>query len=371
MSNSILGNNGEPEILLAWYEVEVDEDEYEDIEGELVDEKNVFGYRALVPKKSNSTSVTIFYYYTEPTSEWYWDYNYGIQYSPVIPVVFAADSSWNLTECLNSSFAETSLTGLADGWLSMNVTLKRKLVEGERIVFGFYSDLAGYVATEEAVPGTTMSYLYWSRAKRSNYSSQIAYISSADFISQQKNISSDYEMCIYMQYENEPDGIAYSCSVLGNVGAVAAFSNRSLASYRAMENTTALVSSAGRRLLKIISERENVGFTDIVGKLLLIIRSCFSTSDIGELVERKADYKKEICIFIENEERVSRWGENYRSFENKALINERPYASRIFYRACQTVMAAWDWLRGKIREANNVITLFCPIHIEITMECKI
>ena len=34
-------------------------------------------------------------------------------------------------------------------------------------------------------------------------------------------------------------------------------------------------------------------------------------------------------------------------------------------------MSFWDWLRGKIREANNVLTLYCPIADEITLDCKI
>ena len=63
MSNSIVGNNAEPTQLLAWYEVEIDDDEYEDIEGELVDEQDIFARRAIVPKNSNSTTVTIYYYY--------------------------------------------------------------------------------------------------------------------------------------------------------------------------------------------------------------------------------------------------------------------------------------------------------------------
>ena len=44
---------------------------------------------------------------------------------------------------------------------------------------------------------------------------------------------------------------------------------------------------------------------------------------------------------------------------------------RLFFRTVQTVMTFWDWQRGKIREANNVVTFFCPIHLEIEMECRI
>ena len=71
-----------------------------------------------------------------------------------------------------------------------------------------------------------MCYFYWTRARRNNYASQIAYLSSPDFLSQQRNIFSDYEICIYLQYENEPDSIAYTRTVLGNIGVVTENSRR-------------------------------------------------------------------------------------------------------------------------------------------------
>ena len=225
MSYSIVGNNRTPDFFLAWYEVciDEDEDEYADIEGETVDEEDIFGRRAIVPKNSNSNTVTIVFYYYAPTSEWYWDYNYGIDYKPVVPVVFAADSNWQLTQCLNASFYEVSFSGQANGWKSMNVTLTRKLVKDERIVFGVYSDLHGYASNGEVEdPNTTMSYFYWTRAHRRDYASQIAYISSPEFINQQRNISNDYEISLYLQYENEIESVAYTRTVPGNVRATTA-----------------------------------------------------------------------------------------------------------------------------------------------------
>ena len=59
-------------------------------------------------------------------------------------------------------------------------------------------------------------------------------------------------------------------------------------------------------------------------------------------------------------------GNNIDEVEIAAL----PFASRLFFRAIQTVMGFWDWIRGKIREANNVVTLFCPISTEIELECR-
>ena len=42
MSNSIVGNNGQPQEFLTWHETEIDDDEYEDLEGEIVDEAFAF-----------------------------------------------------------------------------------------------------------------------------------------------------------------------------------------------------------------------------------------------------------------------------------------------------------------------------------------
>ena len=372
MSNSIVGNNGEPQEFLTWYETEIDDDEYEDLEGEIVDEEDVFGYRAIVPKNSNSTTVTIYYYYLAPTSEWYWDYTYGDPYKPIIPVVFATDSSWNLTQCLNASFYEFSLTGQSNGWKALNVTLTRKLVEGEHIFFGVYSDLLGYVATGEVEDGdTTMSYFYWTRAKRRDYASQIAYLSSPEFINQQRKIFCDWEMCIYMQYENEPDGFFYTRSVVGNVGAAGAFAGRSLGAKRNLLGNVAGSDSAMRALRKVILKTEAVGFTDNVQKLLLILRSCFSIGSLSESVSNKSTYKRLTECSVENQEVLLRHGDNFRAFTDEANIEDVPLASRLFFRTVQTVLSFWDWVRGKIREANNVVTLFCPVYLEIELECKI
>lgn len=368
MSNSIVGNNANPTECFTWYEVEVDDDEYEDMEGEMVDEQNIFARRAVIPKNSNSTTVTIFYYYLAPTSSWFWDYNYGVDYKPVVPVVFAADSNWQLTQCLNASFNEISLTGQSNGWKSFNVTLTRKLVEGERIVFGLYSDILGYTSTGEIEDSeTTMSYFYWTRAHRRDYANQISYVSSPDFISQQRNIFCDYEMCIYMQYENEPDGFFYTRTVLGNVGTAARFSGRRLGAVRKPTGLCALGSSNRRIAFFKFSKNESLSFLDSVQKLLLLIRSCLSGFYSSDSTSHIANYKKEIETTAGNYENLTRFGENKRSFEDEAEIVARPFASRIFFRTVETVMSFWDWLRGKIREANNVVSLFTPVFLEITL----
>ena len=433
MCYSIVGNNRTPDFFLAWYEVciDEDEDEYADIEGETVDEEDIFGRRAIVPKNSNSNTVTIVFYYYAPTSEWYWDYNYGIDYKPVVPVVFAADSNWQLTQCLNASFYETSFVGQANGWKSLNVTLTRKLVKDERIVFGVYSDLHGYASNGEVEdPNTTMSYFYWTRAHRRDYASQIAYVSSPEFISQQRNISNDYEISLYLQYENEIESVAYTRTVLGNVRAASANTRklvwkRSIPSlwnlssrlsrktvwkrnsssdgvlsagafssnhmFRSASDSKSFSDSSDKRIFffRHHEDQEDItarsfrsnrmkfetsdgfSFGDSLQQLLLIIRSVFSSGDALDSSSHIADYKRLPESIVDDEELIIHFGDNFRSFTDEVEFEALPFASRLFFRTVQTAISVWDWLRGKIREANNVVTLFCPIADEITLECRI
>lgn len=549
MAKSTLGNNAQPVRFLTEYEVEVDDD-YENMDGELVEEQEIFGYRAICPNNSGSTTVTIFFYYYAPTSSWFWDYIYALDYEPIIPVVFACDSNWNLTECLNQSFTTTTLSGRANGWVQLNVTLKRKLVKNERIVFGVYSDLLGVASSKSDwnSEGGTNCYSYFSQTRRSNYNSAIAYISSSEFIQKASCSYSDWEVCLYLEYVNE--AIAYTRSVLGNVSAASSNSRKNICkrsltnsgcftstltkknSYkknckstgaltssdsrklriarsfqagenvsdsqtrkqtllRLLENTGAITSVLSKRssykkacssaealsdaearklymtkiflseekladlqtrkqtLFKVLenigdvaaslskkgsykkscnasstftddesrklfvfrsvqdkekrsdilsrklsifravenigtvndlSQRHNykritasddVSFLDSIKHLLLIIRSCFSGSGFSDSTTKKSNYKKEIISIVDDSELVIRWGDNFRSFEDSATIDALPFASRIFYRAATSVLGIWDWLRGKIREANNVASFYCPIWTEIEMECRI
>ena len=512
MAKSTLGNNTQPVCFLTEYEVEVDEDEYENMNGELVDEEDIIGYRCTCPKNSDSTIVTIYFYYYAPTSEWYWDYNYGMSYKPVIPVVFACDSNWNLTTCLNQSFSEIDLSNRSSGWISMNVTLNRKLVKNEKIIFGVYSDILGVASSrnEWNGPGETNCYNYYSQARRRNYNSATAYVSSSEFIQKAESVYSDWEVCLYLEYVNEIESVAYTRTVLGNVraatsnsrklkwkrtmrsaGNVASSLNRksvlkrntsssgSLASvsqrhnhlkrrsssafsvktvnnsriffFRLLENISNIVSGSNRycrmkikktdevlsadnlnrhvflrksfssgleasalcgrknilrrkssagisftdrdskrlnyaRLLETrgkiksknfraldmrIEKADRFSFADGLSSFLRIIRSCFAYGSLFENQNHKAAYKRLPESVVDNEESIVRWGDSFRSAADEFEVSALPFASRLFFRTVQTVMGLWDWLRGKIREANNVVTFFCPIHLEIEMECRI
>lgn len=430
MSNSVFGNTAQPEEFITEWETEVDEDEYEDLWGEYVFDSFITGFRAVCPKNSQTTTVSFKYYYYAPTSEWYWEYNYSTPYSPVIPLVYSCDSDWKISECLNQVYTETSFTNQPNGWKTVTATLKRKLQQGERIFFGLYADVLGFAILGEADYETTSCYQYYSLEARRNYASQIAYFTSSNFLRRQRSLSSDYEVCLYVEYENEIDSIAYTRTVLGNVrastsnsrkmiwkrslrpgGNVYSYLNRKaiwkrnsnssgsftsfcqrhnllqrasssdfsatsensnkLFFFRFFEDSSDLLARTLRNNRMKIENSESFSLSDNLQHLLLIIRACFSSAESSETLRQKADYKRLPESHVDDEESVIRWGESFRNFTDEVEFEARPFASRLFFRTVQTVMSFWDWLRGKIREANNVVTLFCPIADEITLECRI
>ena len=430
MSNSVFGNTAQPEEFITEWETEVDEDEYEDLWGEYVFDSFITGFRAVCPKNSQTTTVSFKYYYYAPTSEWYWEYNYSTPYSPVIPLVYSCDSDWKISECLNQVYTETSFTNQPNGWKTVTATLKRKLQQGERIFFGLYADVLGFAILGEADYETTSCYQYYSLEARRNYASQIAYFTSSNFLRRQRSLSSDYEVCLYVEYENEIDSIAYTRTVLGNVGAATA-NSRKLVWKRTVPTTGSLTAlftrksdwkrnavssgnfSAGafrfNHLFRAASESKSLSdssdkkifffrrhedqeevtarnyrsnkmkieysdgfsFSDSLQQLLLIIRFVFSGAGALDSSSHISDYRRMPESIVNNEESVIRCGESFRSFTDEVEFEARPFASRLFFRTVQTVMSFWDWLRGKIREANNVVSFYCPIWIEIEMECRI
>ncbi len=429
MSTTILGNNAAPQYLYTYYEVEVDDEEFENMLGEYFEEDSTMGYRVTVPKNSASTTVQINYYYKAATSSFMLDYYWGEDFTPIVPLVFACNSNGAITELLNNSVSQVVVAGRSTGWITMNITLKRKLVKNEKIFFGIYGDIYSYALSSLTPVNYNTLYNYCS-TPRYQFANPVAYVTSAQYIANNHFTDGDCEACIYLQYENAVEAVAYTRSVGGTVGVVTSntrkagwkrtlnqsgaitsslsrkssykkscsssgmfassgfrglhnsrgalsssglsdSSSRKIAMTRRFENTGGITDTSLRSLFKRIVTEEDVSLLDSLHQLLLIIRSCFSVSGITDEASRIADYKKDIPSTVENLENVERSGENYRSFEDSAELDALPFASRLFFRACETVAGFWDWIRGKIREANNVVSFFCPIDLEIELECKL
>ena len=96
-----------------------------------------------------------------------------------------------------------------------------------------------------------------------------------------------------------------------------------------------------------------------------------SEYQISDSSERKVVWKRLLEIPPDVESEVIRKQVLFRSMMSESDFTARPFASRLFFRTVQSVASFWDWLRGKIREANNVKSFYCPIWTEIEMECRI
>ena len=112
-------------------------------------------------------------------------------------------------------------------------------------------------------------------------------------------------------------------------------------------------------------------FDDEHNSRMFFKRLGISENQISDSSDRKADWKRRLVISPDIETEVIRKQVLFRFEESESDFTARPFASRLFFRTVQSVTSFWDWLRGKIREANNVLTFFCPIDLEITMECRI
>ena len=104
---------------------------------------------------------------------------------------------------------------------------------------------------------------------------------------------------------------------------------------------------------------------------MLFFRGNQSESIALDSYERRIDYTRLLEPDPNIESFVERKQQLFRNAESQSLFEALPFASRLFFRTVQTVLSFWDWVRGKIREANNVVTLFCPVYLEIELECKI
>ena len=103
----------------------------------------------------------------------------------------------------------------------------------------------------------------------------------------------------------------------------------------------------------------------------LLFRNSNDVLVSADSIEKTLSWKRLLEIEPEIETEVIRKQVVFRNNLDEVQLAALPFASRLFFRAVESFMSFWDWLRGKIREANNVLTLYCPIADEITLECKI
>ena len=104
----------------------------------------------------------------------------------------------------------------------------------------------------------------------------------------------------------------------------------------------------------------------------LIIGRCITAGILpSDFLERTADYKRLNKTKPEITTLTKRITKTFRNNVDSVLFSVFVIPSRIFYRTVQTIVSFWDWLKGKIRETNNIVSFFCPVDLEIKLECKV
>lgn len=414
MAKTIAGNKNNPTNWFIPQTVEIEDDDgetyEEEVDGEAIDEECIDGYRFTTPKASSSASVTLGYYYRAPTSEWYWDFMYGDPPGPIYPLVYSCDSSWKPTECLNSSFSSITLNNKSNGWITSNVSLKRKLQKNEKIFFVFFAYYMPVCWSTITPSLGTYCYSYVTKYYY-EYKSQIpGFFASSDFFNNEKIEINNKNFCFYLEYENEVESVSYTRTVTAKSIPVTEvirkgnfmrkensyFRNSELVSrFRKVScnlfSEIKVYSSVSklRFLYRFINENEN-SIDDIkrclkINTLIidkkefsedlirnLIIGRCITTGILPtDFLKRTSDYKRTNKTKPEIKTITERQTQTYRSNVDSVLFSVFVIPSRIFYRTVQTIVSFWDWIRGKIRETNNIVSFFCPVDLEIKLECKV
>ena len=112
-------------------------------------------------------------------------------------------------------------------------------------------------------------------------------------------------------------------------------------------------------------------FDDEHNNRMFFYRPGVSENQVTDGTDRKADWKRRLEFSTDVETETVRKQVLFRFEKSESAFATRAFASRLFFRTVQSIVSFWDWLRGKIREANNVVTFFCPINLEINFECRI
>ena len=112
-------------------------------------------------------------------------------------------------------------------------------------------------------------------------------------------------------------------------------------------------------------------FDDEHNSRMFFYRPGVSENQVTDGTDRKVDWKRRLEFSTDVETEAVRKQVLFRFEKSESAFATRAFASRLFFRTVQSIVSFWDWLRGKIREANNVVTFFCPINLEINFECRI
>ena len=398
---------------------------------ELYEENRIFVYQfnPIYDQRDDGVlAVEFYYYYRKPTSEKFYEYCYYAEDFYIYPFLAWYDEdgedggAWG--GIMTSDSQKISLVGRDTGWIHVTLHVDEYIwgrftnngrTFDNTIYIGVYSPILvlNWDTSSANVSGGVVPYeIFWNFDE---YEDDTVYdLMTGGYLEDcydgRRQIN-DYPS-FYITYRDvTPESFAYAVNeaavmnvssgitkkanfkkLLSEIKAACATDNRKLIAQRAsgIENVTASDSHFWQTIFKrLFSDSANSissnnrkhsmykgleafsAAEDLQNNHLLFFRGTSSENLVADSTSKKLCYLKLLSPDPKVESDVVRKQVLFRTADSEIDFTARPFASRLFFRAVQSMAGFWDWIRGKIREANNVVTFFCPIHLEIEMECRI
>lgn len=402
----------------------------DNLEVELYEQDGIFTYQfnpTYDQRDDGVLAVEFYYYYRKPTTQAFWDYCYYADDFYIYPFLAWYDDTssdggkWGGIISLDSQ--KISLVGRESGWIHVTLHVEeyiwgRFTSNGKNfdntLYIGIYSPLL-VLCWDNSVSGsdTIIPYeLNWDFEEYEDWSvyelMTQGYLEDCYYYRRQINVYPTF----YITYRDvTPESFAYSVNETSVMNVTSEITKKGIYK-KLLQDIKAAVGTSERKLLvkrnggidavsftdlfsrrqdykRLFEEAENLSSLcnrkhglckeladsviddDVTDKYLLLMRSAESENLISDSTSKKAQWYRQLEIDPGIESVVERQQILFRALENQIDVSALPFASRLFFRTVQTVMSFWDLLRGKIQEANNVASFYCPIWTEIEMECRI
>ena len=399
---------------------------------ELYEEDYIFVYQfnPLYDQRNDGTlAVEFYYYYRKPTSQEFWNYVYDPDYFYIFPFIagYNDDSRWGPVGkwegLITWDSEKISLVGRESGWIHITLHVEEYIwgrftnngnTHENPLYFGIYSPIPVF-CWDNAVSGSAPIIPYDITWDFEEYEDEEIYeILSGGYLEDcyvTRRQINDYPSFYITFRDVTPEAFNYAVNEQAVINVSSAVNRKTvlkklLSEIKAITGTAGIhqlhIRNAGNNTLnysdsftkrlyftRLLSERKSMAtllsrkhfmtrqFNDVFEPVALkdyqrlLFRSGDDALVPADSIRKILSWKRLLQLEPEIETEVIRKQVVFRNNLDEVQLAALPFASRLFFRAVQTVMGLWDWIRGKIREANNVVTLFCPIATEIELECRI
>ena len=399
---------------------------------ELYEEDYIFVYEFFPlydQRDDGEYAIEFYYYYRKPTTQDFWNYCYDPDYYYILPFIASSndDTRWGpigkFYGIITYDHDKVSLVGRESGWIHITLHVDEYIwgrftqngtTHENPLYFGIYSPIPVFVWDNSVSGGQSVTPwdILWDY---SDFEDEEIYdVVTGGYLEDcyvRRRQINDYPSFYITFRDVTPEAFNYAVNEQAVINVNSSVNRKSVLK-KLLSEIKAITGTAGSHQLHMRDAGNNsLGLSDSFSKRLHFSRLLSETKSMATLLSRKhfmtrqfndvfepvalKDYKRLLfrtnqdeIISIDSFEKKLSWKRlleiqpdieteiirkqiAFRDTADDVSISALPFASRLFFRTVQTVMSLWDWLRGKIREANNVLTLFCPIATEIELECRI